>query len=115
MDPDVKQLVEQQAARCSVFSNPRRVMILWTLLDGEKPVSEIAEDINTSLQNTSQHLRIMKDNHILATRRDAQTIYYRISEAALADVCLIQQIKNYQEAISSSDSKFMNEKENCND
>jgi len=110
MDPDVKHLVEQQAARCSVFSNARRVMILWTLLDGEKPVSEIADTIGTSLQNTSQHLRIMKDNNILATRRDAQTIYYRISEAALADVCLVKQIQNYQRAVSLSAKNLFNPK-----
>jgi len=115
MDPDVMQLVEQQAARCSVFSNPRRVMILWTLLEGEKAVSEIAENINTSLQNTSQHLRIMKENNILATRREAQTIYYRISDAARADVCLIHQIKNYQEAVETSAGTLFDEKENCND
>ena len=102
MDPDVKCLVEQQAARCSVFSNVRRVMILWTLLEGEMPVGELAERINASLQNTSQHLRIMKEHNILSTRREAQTIYYRISEAALLDVCIIQQIRNYQHAVTTS-------------
>jgi DNA-binding transcriptional ArsR family regulator len=41
-------------------------------------VSEIASAIDCSLQNTSQHLRLMKDKNILASRRAGQTIYYRI-------------------------------------
>ena len=76
-----------QAAFCSVFGNSRRVLILLTLGAQEKPVSEIARAIGASLQSTSQHLRLMREQGILAARRDGQTIYYRVSSEALAARC----------------------------
>jgi DNA-binding transcriptional ArsR family regulator len=44
------------------------------------PVSEIAEEVGTTLQNVSQHLALLKEHGILTARRDKQTIYYRIAD-----------------------------------
>jgi ArsR family transcriptional regulator, virulence genes transcriptional regulator len=81
-DP-LRRLAEKQADFCRIFANPTRIMILWTLGAQEKTVSEIAESIDASLSNTSQHLRIMKQSAVVASRRDAQMIYYRICDTAL--------------------------------
>jgi DNA-binding transcriptional ArsR family regulator len=78
----LKTLAEQQADICRVFSNPTRILIVWTLLEREMSVSAIAEAVDASLQSTSQHLRIMKQKQVLTSRRDAQTVYYRISDMA---------------------------------
>lgn len=50
-------------------------------------VNEIAETIGASVQNTSQHLRLMKAANILDTRRDGQTIFYRISDNDMGGYC----------------------------
>ena len=76
----VQRKAEEQARFCEVFSNAKRVLILWCLMQAEMSVGELAKAINTSLQNTSQHLRHMKANNIVATRREGQTVYYRLSE-----------------------------------
>ena len=78
---------ESQASICSIFANPKRVLILWSLEDHEKSVGEIASTIEASLQCTSQHLRLMKEMGILGSRRDGQTIYYRIVENGLTERC----------------------------
>jgi DNA-binding transcriptional ArsR family regulator len=87
MDSASKELANQQAAICSVFSNPTRVLILWTLAENEKSVGEIASTVEASLPNTSQHLRQMKESGILTSRRAAQTIFYRIAKGEIADTC----------------------------
>jgi DNA-binding transcriptional ArsR family regulator len=84
---DLKASAERQADICSVFANSKRIMILWSLVDQERSVSEIASDIDASLQCTSQHLRLMKDMGILDSRRDGQTIYYHIIKNALSGRC----------------------------
>ena len=89
MDGELKALAESRAAICSVFANPRRVLIIWTLIEREKSVSEIASTIGISLQNTSQHLHLMKKRGVLESRREAQTIYYHIVENELTKSCLI--------------------------
>jgi ArsR family transcriptional regulator len=55
----------------------------------EKSVTEIAEAIGASLQNTSQHLHLMKEKGILCSRREAQTIYYSLAKTNIAENCLL--------------------------
>jgi DNA-binding transcriptional ArsR family regulator len=78
---------DEQAKYCSIFSNSRRVQILWALADSEMSVGEIAEAVGTSLQNISQHLSKMRDYDIVSSRREGQTIFYRIKEGALENQC----------------------------
>jgi len=72
-------LFNLQADFCFIFRNPTRLKILWFLEGAEKTVSEIAEAVGTSLSNVSQHLRIMKGLRIITSRKEAQWMYYRIT------------------------------------
>ena len=92
MDARLANLAKRQAEICKVFGNPSRMMILWTLFDGEMSVGRIASTIDSSLQNTSQHLRIMKDKGILACRREGNTVYYCITHHELLDGCRLLQL-----------------------
>lgn len=80
MDPVSKEHANKQAELCKLFGNASRILILWSLADGERPVSEIADEVGTSLQNTSQHLALLKEHNIVTARRERQTIYYRLIE-----------------------------------
>jgi DNA-binding transcriptional ArsR family regulator len=86
-DAKLLELAESQAAICGVFGNAKRLLILWTLGKREMSVSEIASAIDCSLQNTSQHLRLMKDKDILASRREGHTMYYRIKPNEVVEGC----------------------------
>jgi DNA-binding transcriptional ArsR family regulator len=87
MNAEIKALAKSQAAMCSVFANSKRVLILWSLVDQEKSVGDIAAAIGASLQCTSQHLGMMKKMGILESRRDGQTIYYRVVRDELEGRC----------------------------
>ena len=78
MDASLFQQAQEQAQYCQVFSNATRILILWALGTDEMTVSDIASEVGASLQNTSQHLRLMRDRGILSSRRDGQAIYYRV-------------------------------------
>ncbi|MBN1266010.1 MAG: winged helix-turn-helix transcriptional regulator [Anaerolineales bacterium] len=69
-----------QADRCRALAHPRRILILWSLSNGEKTVGEIAELIDSSIQNTSHHLRLMKEKKILMSNRQGQSVYYQIAD-----------------------------------
>ena len=91
MQVDIVELAKDQAQVCRVFGNPSRVLILWALGERELCVSDIASAIECSLQSTSQHLHLMKDKGILTSRRNGQTIYYRVNYGEhLADCGLMQ-------------------------
>jgi len=87
MDLETQNLAAKQAQLCGVFSNAKRILILWLLRTQELSVGEIAEEIGTSLQNASQHLRLMKDRDIVKSRRVGQIVYYRIAENELMERC----------------------------
>jgi DNA-binding transcriptional ArsR family regulator len=89
MNADLMCLAREQAAICSVFSNPRRILILWSVSEREKSVTEIANEIDASLQSTSQHLHLMKAHNIVESRRDGQTIFYRPTENRMLLRCNI--------------------------
>ncbi len=62
------------------LSNETRLKILCALLDGEKSVNQLAEYTNQLLPSVSQHLSKMRAADLVASRREAQTIYYRATE-----------------------------------
>jgi len=83
------ELAEKQADIFSIFSNAKRVLIFWALDGREMSVNEIARVIDSSLQNTSQHLRLMKGKGILTSRREGHTVYYRIADNEIGKYCLL--------------------------
>lgn len=83
MEPEILQWAETQSKLYQVLTNPVRVLILRILSCTEMSVGEISATVGSSMQNTSQHLRLMKDRGLLESRRDGQTIYYRIRDWAL--------------------------------
>lgn len=90
MEPQIAAQARIQSSFCRVFGNPLRVMILWHLAgQAEMHVGEIAANIGTSMQNTSQHLRLMRDRGILESRRAGKEIYYRIAENERMRTCLL--------------------------
>ena len=87
MNSSLRELAEEHAEICKLFGNVSRILILWSLSDRELPVSEIAEEVGTSLQNVSQHLALLKEHGIVTARRDKQTIYYRIADLEWIKEC----------------------------
>ena len=59
--------------------------ILGTSLDDKQEISvqDLVERVGTSQSNISQHLSILRDKHILVSRKDANKVYYRIGEESI--------------------------------
>ncbi len=87
MSDNLRNIAEEQAELHQILSNSSRLLILHSLVQQEMSVGEIAEQIGASLQNTSQHLRLMKDKDVLEARRDGQTIFYQIADSEVGENC----------------------------
>ena len=87
MNPIETIEAQEQAEYCGILGSALRIQIVWTLGDRELTVTEIAEDISASMQNTSQHLRLMKNKGVLHSRRDGREIYYRIADTKFSRIC----------------------------
>ena len=75
------------------MSHPLRLKILCVLGKCEISVQEIVSSVGTSQSNISQHLAILRDKGILATRKDANRVYYRVEdERTLQLIEMMQQV-----------------------
>ena len=72
--------IERASRSLKAMSHPLRLKILCTLGDQEISVQEIVDHVGTSQSNISQHLAILRDKGILASRKDANRVYYRVSD-----------------------------------
>nr|WP_295446210.1 metalloregulator ArsR/SmtB family transcription factor [Sphingorhabdus sp. EL138] len=79
-------LFEESAGRAAallrLLSNEKRLMVLCQLADGELSVGEIQSRVGLSQSALSQHLALLRDEGVVVTRRESQTIYYRVADHA---------------------------------
>ena len=77
---DREEDIQQAAQAIKAIAHPLRLKILCVLGDREVSVQDIVEQVGTSQSNISQHLAILRDKGVLATRKDANRVYYRIGD-----------------------------------
>ncbi len=73
-----RRLYESHAALCAVFTSAPRLEILDLLRGGERTVSELAEETGLRQPNVSQHLALMRQKGVVATRREGTAVFYRV-------------------------------------
>lgn len=71
------------------MASPHRLMVLCLLADGEHSVGELTEELGLRQATVSQHLARLRQEGLVTTRRDAQTIYYSIADKAAAAIVRI--------------------------
>ena len=72
--------IQLAALAIKAIAHPLRLKILCVLGDQEISVQDIVEQVGTSQSNISQHLAILRDKGVLATRKDANRVFYRIGD-----------------------------------
>ncbi len=63
----------------AALANPKRLVVLCTLLRGERSVGDLAEIVQLTPAALSQHLGKMRALRMVGTRRHGQTIYYSLA------------------------------------
>ena len=68
------------------FANPHRLLVLCSLIEGEKSVSELIDATGIPQTSMSQHLAKLKDEGIVSYRREHRTLFYSIGHPATRDL-----------------------------
>jgi len=63
---------------------PRRRDILGLLLDGERLVGDLVDELGVAQPTVSKHLRALRDAGLVDVRADAQRRWYRLNPVPLA-------------------------------
>jgi len=69
----------EAAALLKALGNKQRLLVLCALLDGPHSVGEINARVPLSQSALSQHLAVLREAGVVDTRRESQTIWYRLA------------------------------------
>src|SRR6266852_2356608 len=75
-----REQIERMARAMQAIAHPLRLKILCVLGEHELSVQDIVEAVGTSQSNVSQHLAILREKRILSTRKNANHVYYSVSD-----------------------------------
>lgn len=81
------QVFDSVAELFSVLSTPIRLKIISAVCQGEKNVSQLLAEIDTTQPNMSQHLAMLYRSGVLAKRREGTQMYYRLQSERIATLC----------------------------
>jgi ArsR family transcriptional regulator len=81
------QVFDSVAELFGVLSTPIRLKIISAVCQGEKNVSELLAEIETTQPNMSQHLSMLYRSGVLAKRREGTQVYYRLQSERVATLC----------------------------
>ena len=81
------------AAVGRALADPKRLCVLESLAAGELSVSDLSVRVGCQVPNMSQHLAVLRSAGLVATRRDGNTIFYRLTDPRVIEAYrLIQTI-----------------------
>lgn len=77
----------EKVARCmKALAHPLRLKVIVALSNKELSVQDLVEAVGTTQSNVSQHLTIMRDKNILASRKEANQVFYRVGDCKVLDL-----------------------------
>jgi DNA-binding transcriptional ArsR family regulator len=81
------RVFELAAELFGILATPMRLRILSALCDGEKSVSQLLTEIDTTQPNLSQHLNLLYRSGVLAKRKEGTQVIYRVQSDKAVSLC----------------------------
>lgn len=73
------------AAVGRALADPKRLCVLESLAAGELSVSDLSSRVGCQVPNMSQHLAVLRSAGLVATRRDGNAVYYRLTDPRILE------------------------------
>lgn len=84
--PRLRHAAEEAASLMRALGNPDRLLLLCELSQRELCVSELAERTGIGQPTLSQQLAVLREQELVATRRDGKQVHYSIADERALDV-----------------------------
>jgi DNA-binding transcriptional ArsR family regulator len=89
---------EQLAEAMRAFGSASRLRLLWSLLNGERTVEQLVADVEMEQSAVSHQLRQLRQQRLVAVRREGRHAYYRLHDHHLPD--LLMAMRHHQEHVN---------------
>jgi ArsR family transcriptional regulator, virulence genes transcriptional regulator len=101
---DLKPLFRMHAELCRAMANEHRQAILHAICSDEKCVGDLATEIGISIHNVSQHLRVLKEQRLVASRKDGHTVYYHVTNMKFIEACSLMRQALVEQHVAQGES-----------
>lgn len=93
MDKQTELEIHDLHARiCKAIADPKRLLIINELRNGPLTVNELADALELSQSNTSQHLAILRERGVVQADREGASVYYSLrSKKVLKAIDLLRE------------------------
>ena len=82
---------QRSAVVARALGDPKRLCVLESLAGGEASVGELAARVSCQVPNMSQHLAVLRSAGLVTTRREGNTVYYRLVDPKILEACKLLQ------------------------
>ncbi len=70
---------------CNAFVDPTRILILYTLNERPRNVTELTHQLGASQPKVSRHLKVLRDLGLVRSKRQGVTITYELADSRLIE------------------------------
>ena len=93
LDTNRDEDYQRSAVIGRALADAKRLCVLESLAEGEVSVSDLSSRVGCQVPNMSQHLAVLRSAGLVSTRRDGNTVYYRLADPRVLEAFrLIQSI-----------------------
>jgi DNA-binding transcriptional ArsR family regulator len=82
-----REALELVAVRFRAMGEPLRLRMLQELESGERSVSALAENVESTQPNVSKHLKILQDAGLVKRRQQGTMVYYSVGDEMVLELC----------------------------
>ncbi|KKD62093.1 ArsR family transcriptional regulator [Grimontia sp. AD028] len=86
MGKELQQQATDAAKVLRILAHPERLIVLCQLREGEKNVSRLLENSALSQSAFSQHLTVLRQAGLVETRKESQSVFYRIADGKVENL-----------------------------
>lgn len=88
LHPDLSpEALELVAERFRILAEPMRLRILQSLRAGEKNVTQLTDEMQTTQPNVSKHLRMLQEAGFVGRRQEGNTVYCFVADDTVFQLC----------------------------
>ncbi len=80
-----QEISQLEANFCFALSEPTRILILYTLSEGSRNVSELTRELGLNQPTISRHLKVLRERVLVLTTRSGTTVTYQLSDKRLIE------------------------------
>jgi len=71
------------------LAHPIRIRVLEVLVDGERPVGELAQLLDVEMSHLSQQLGVLRRAQVVVARRERSTVYYSLRDPRMSQLLVV--------------------------